>query len=429
MWRPPAAGPGDRANPNATAANFATRRSALRKVWLLPILSLGGDALMTRCASRLARLAIAGLFCVAASHCSPQAGPSGGSGAGGAGPGGAGGAASRGGSGGRSSGGTGGSSGGAGGGTGGAAGSGGAGGSGRPEPEPDASTDPEAGPPPDATGPAGADPFGVRKVYPTKAGGREWYLPAEADRGDGEWSPPGTSVTRSNEPGVFHIEGSPRIAVASPPDKPWWRNVELTGYYRLRRTLTGDIAPEIQHYARGERHVTSMIDGASINGSRPAPPGTPVWPGYPFSGMINGHCLGSSYKGYLYATGRMDFKKEISHTEGYTGARGGQMIAGGMPANAWIGLKVMIRNFDDNQAVHMESWIDERADGNWRKVTEVRDTGGWTGGAGLDGCGAAPFNYKQDQLVTWAGPYVNFRFDNLSTDFKWMSAREIDPLP
>ena len=100
-----------------------------------------------------------------------------------------------------------------------------------------------------------------------------------------------------------------------------------------------------------------------------------------------------------------------------------------MPTNAWIGLKVMIRNFDNNQAVHMESWIDQRADGNWRKVTEVRDTGGWTGGAGLDGCGAAPFNFKQDQLVTWAGPYVNFRFDNLSTDIKWMSAREIDPLP
>jgi hypothetical protein len=77
----------------------------------------------------------------------------------------------------------------------------------------------------------------------------------------------------------------------------------------------------------------------------------------------------------------------------------------------------------------MESWIDERGDGNWRKVTEVRDTGGWAGGGAIDGCGASPFNFKQDQLVTWAGPYVNFRFDNLSTDFKWMSAREIDPLP
>jgi len=91
--------------------------------------------------------------------------------------------------------------------------------------------------------------------------------------------------------------------------------------------------------------------------------------------------------------------------------------------------KVVIRNFDANRAVQIESWVDERAAGNWRKVTEVQDTGGWNGGGGLDGCTGPPFNYQVDQLVTWAGPYINFRFDNLSSDIKWLSAREIDPLP
>src|SRR5690349_10597432 len=31
------------------------------------------------------------------------------------------------------------------------------------------------------TGASGVDPFGVRKLQPTKPGGREWYLPETAD--------------------------------------------------------------------------------------------------------------------------------------------------------------------------------------------------------------------------------------------------------
>ena len=104
-------------------------------------------------------------------------------------------------------------------------------------------------PPPRDAGPVDAplsvpgdrtrDPFGVRKIYPSRAMGREWYLPATAERSDGEWSPARAS-RRTEEEGVFHIEGSPRLAVASPAGKPWWRNVEITGYFRLRGTLGGD---------------------------------------------------------------------------------------------------------------------------------------------------------------------------------------------
>ena len=191
----------------------------------------------------------------------------------------------------------------------------------------------------------------------------------------------------------------------------------MTGYFRLRRALA-----ERGHRPRipvlRARRAPQHLDGRrrQRQPEPPAPPGTPTWPGYPFTGMINGHCLGSSYKGYLYATGRMDFKKEISHTAGYTGARDGKQLASPVPVNAWIGFKVIIRNFNDDQAVHMESWVDERADGNWRKVNELRDTGGWNGGSSaLDGCTGAPFNYRPDQLITWAGPYVNFRFDFLSS--------------
>ena len=73
---------------------------------------------------------------------------------------------------------------------------------------------PDTGSDPEASSTPGGDAFGVRRIYPTKAGGREWYLPANAEQGNGEWAP-GSAVTRTPEAGVFHIEGSPRLAVAS----------------------------------------------------------------------------------------------------------------------------------------------------------------------------------------------------------------------
>jgi hypothetical protein len=297
-----------------------------------------------------------------------------------------------------------------------------------PPPVPGADAGP-ADAPPSAPGNGSRDPFGVRKIYPSRAMGREWYLPATAEKGDGEWQ---GVVTRTEDPAVFHVEGSPRIFVSSPPGKPWWRNVELTAYYRLIGVLPGDGPPAgWQLYARGERHITTEVPGSSVNQSRPAPEGTPTWPGYPFTGTINGHCLGSSYKGYVNMDGSTQIKKEISHTGGYTGGRGrNPAFSGRTPSNQWFGFKTVIRNTSDNRAVNVEVWMDVNADGNWRKTSETTDTGGWNGGsAELDGCTAPPFSYAVDQRVTWAGPYVNFRFDRLSSDVKWLSAREVDPLP
>jgi hypothetical protein len=280
-------------------------------------------------------------------------------------------------------------------------------------------------------GDAGVDCFGTKEIYPTKNDGREWCLPSTADQSDGEWLG-GDDVSRTAEPGVFHVQGSPRVPVSSPVNKAWWRNVEMTVYLRLERVVSGtSLEPEWQLYARGERHTEdNSVSAATVNEGRLAPPGTITWPGYPFSGNINGHCLASSYKAYLMRDGGMFFKKEVSHIDGYTDQRGAKSaFPGGVPTGRWFGFKGVIRNFNSDSAVHMESWLDRNADGNWTKITEVNDTGGWSGGSNPDGCGAAPFSYRGDQLITWAGPHVVLRFDNLASDFKWMSAREIEPLP
>jgi hypothetical protein len=100
-----------------------------------------------------------------------------------------------------------------------------------------------------------------------------------------------------------------------------------------------------------------------------------------------------------------------------------------MQVGKWYGFKFIARNKDGNTGVHLEAWIDASADGHWVKVSEADDTG-WNGGdAGIDGCAAAPFKYKRNQRITWAGPMVLFRFDNVEADVKAFSVREIAPLP
>jgi hypothetical protein len=303
-----------------------------------------------------------------------------------------------------------------------------------PGDEPDGDPDAELAP-------AGTDAFGVRKLYPSVAGGREWRLPANGHVATNEWSPSNGSrgtLKATNEPGVFRTRGGPRFPVTSPQGKAWFRNVEVTSYYRMRAKLTGadEISPlgnyGFQLIVRGERHLTGTVSASSINRGVAPPAATVAGPGYPFNGgSVNAHCLAASYHTNINVDGRVLFKKEISHTGGYTGGRNTVRpfaSGGAMPMNRWFGIKYVVRNSSGGGAVRMETWLDVNATGQWAKVGETTDQGGWTG-TSLDGCGAAPFHYAADQIITWAGPSVLFRFDNIEADVKWLSVREIAPLP
>ena len=291
---------------------------------------------------------------------------------------------------------------------------------------------------------SGADAFGVRKICRTLAGGREWSLPTTAHVADSEWKPK-KSVVKTPEPGVFRVSGCPHNDVVSPAGKAWWRNVEMTAYIRFVADLVAppdgscNQRPHWTLYARGERHSPQdSADPATIDEGVGAPPGTATWPGYPYAGStVNAHCLGTSLKGLLFSqSGAASFQKEISHVAGYTAESVlASALPGGAPVGAWFGYKVIFRNFHADRAVHLETWVDASATGAWAKVFEIDDAGGWPakpphgGEAPLNGCGAPPFGYAEDQLITWAGPTVTFRADNVEYDLKWASVREVEPLP
>jgi hypothetical protein len=280
----------------------------------------------------------------------------------------------------------------------------------------------------------GPEATGREQVYSTADGGREWFLPDDADQPSLGWAPSPGSVTRVS-PGIFRTEGEAgqvRLSVSSPSGTAWWRNVEMTGYFRMISTITSTQAPHWEFFARGERHSSTPVTSADLNGGVAAPGGTATWPWYPLLGAApNVHCLGTAYHGNFYLTGRAVFEKELAHPDGYAPQRAAVMLPGFAPQpGQWFGLKFMARNSPDSRTVHLELWLDPGATGRWQKVTETDDTGAWSTTAGqMDGCDAAPYGYATDEILNWAGPWVTFRSDALAIEFRWLSVREIGPRP
>jgi hypothetical protein len=110
--------------------------------------------------------------------------------------------------------------------------------------------------------------------------------------------------------------------------------------------------------------------------------------------MVNAACLAASLHGYVDLDGRVRFKKELSHTAGYSDARAEvtPFETDVVPREQWFGYKLIVRNRDGDRGVHLEAWIDFEANNVWKKVTETNDTGDWNArDAGLDDCDGGSF--------------------------------------
>ena len=257
------------------------------------------------------------------------------------------------------------------------------------------------------------DNFGIRKLYPSKVGGEEWYInmknilsdsrakfccgtPGVAKNSDGSWkitntkvryaAYPSTGIDRSNIDTQDHSIWAARGYIQAPND---WKNVEMTGYVKVNAYNRND---NFAWYSRGADHRNSMP------------------------------CLGSSMKGDLYYEGQTRYAKEQWHVS-----------YGKIPKEqstdplkgTWIGFKYILYNFEQNgkTVLKMESWLDKNNNGIWIKVNENIDSGGWMSDSGDTKCGGTP-----DQIITWGGPEATFRWDDATdVDIKYLSVREIQP--
>jgi concanavalin A-like lectin/glucanase superfamily protein/F5/8 type C domain-containing protein len=258
---------------------------------------------------------------------------------------------------------------------------------------------------------AGTDIFGIKKLYQTKSNGEEWYIDMNNPLSDSRFDPQNTitknpdgswkmksSKVRMNVftstgydsndiPTLDHSKIASKGYMLAPND---WRNFEMTEYVKVNTSPTDD---SFTPYGRGGRHT----------GSGP-PEG----------------CEGSAMKGDVFFSGKVRFAKEQWHVSYvFTSLK----TATSSIEDKWVGIKFVVYNFVENGkiSVKTELWMDTNNNGNFVKVNENVDRGGW--GTEDTECGGAP-----DQIITWGGPITTFRWDTATdVDFKNLSVREIVP--
>jgi hypothetical protein len=242
--------------------------------------------------------------------------------------------------------------------------------------------------------------FKVKEIYPTKQNGREWFINLEDPTADGIFDPqskltqqPDGSWQIKGRGGSGKYEDQVRMNVNTPKGEQQWKNVEITGYTKV---ISAESSKDrLDWYARGARHSS----------------GVP--------------CEGTSLKGNIRVNGEVFWQKEIWHTGGYTNEKARAVATDNSLLDRWIGWKVVIYNINNDKAVKMESYIDDKNNNNWKKVTELIDKGGWYADTSDKVFYSANCGRPKDYIITNSGPIVTFRSDNMIWNFIDLSVREI----
>ena len=243
--------------------------------------------------------------------------------------------------------------------------------------------------------------FKVREIYATKQNGREWFINLDDPTADRIFDPQ-SKITREPD-GSWQIKGrggsgkyedQVRMNVNTPKGQQQWKNVEITGYAKVISTESS--IDRLSWYARGGRHSSSVP------------------------------CEGTSLKADMRVNGEVFWQKEIWHTGGYTDERAKAKVTDSI-LGRWIGWKVVMYNINNDTAVKMESYLDDKNNNNWKKVTELIDNGGWFANSPDSIFYSANCGRAKDYIISNGGPIVTFRSDNIIWDFKDLSVREIHP--
>ena len=271
--------------------------------------------------------------------------------------------------------------------------------------------------------PEGQDPFGVNEIYPTKENGREWFVnmqnPVEDESFEISSDVPILRSAVDNEAWLIN-DTQIRMNIITPEGEQPWRDIEMTGYFKIRSIYDPD-AP-IQNEENGDGNGNGGGEGES----------DALVPDLTLRARGGEHsndnpCEGTALNGSIDILKREAFwKKEIWHTGGYTDSKGSASATDSPLLGRWIGWKVIMYNINNDTGVKMESYIDDNNTNQWRKVNEVIDEGGWFANGSDEEFNSANCGKSKDYVITNSGPIATFRSDNVAFDFKDLSIREIE---
>ncbi|MBC8156790.1 hypothetical protein H7X64_01320 [Armatimonadetes bacterium] len=245
------------------------------------------------------------------------------------------------------------------------------------------------------------DKFGIMEIYSTKLGGREWFIDMNKPTEDPGFNP-GSNITRQLD-GSWQINGrlengtyvgEVRMEVSRLPGSEEWKNVEITGYAKI--VPSNNPNDSLVWSIRGGRHNNTVP------------------------------CEGTALKGEIDVNGTVSWVKEIWHTGGYTNKRAETQVTEPI-IGRWIGWKVVVYNMNNDTAVKMESYLDDRANNHWLKVTDLIDSGEWYANEPDPLFYGANCGKAKDHIITNGGPLAIFRSDNMTWNFRDLSVREIQP--
>jgi hypothetical protein len=243
------------------------------------------------------------------------------------------------------------------------------------------------------------DPFGIKKIYSTKQGGREWFMNMTNPQNDPnvEFTYNPKLVKQNDSSWELDKNDKIRINIDTPKDLTPWKNIEITGYVK----------------------INSFINSTNTNGITDID-----WVSRTSIHNENLPCAGLSLHGGIYPDGTVAWKKEIWFTGGYTKEKSIPQITEPI-INRWIGWKVIVYNVNNDSAVKMESYLDNTNSNYWVKVFEMTDDGNWLANSPDKIFYSANCGRSKDHIVLNPGPIVTFRADNAVLNFKDFSIREI----
>jgi hypothetical protein len=247
------------------------------------------------------------------------------------------------------------------------------------------------------------DIFGIKEIYPTKSGGREWFINMNDPRSDGIFFITSDHDITRQDDGSWRINNSNvRLNVDTPPNTEPWKNVEITGYARVVDQLPIKGNPEA---ATDDFDLNWLARGGEHDQENP--------------------CEGSAYTAILDINGTVGWKKEIWFPGGYTDERDREDKLNDSLLNRWVGFKAIMYNTNNNTAVKLESYIDNRDTNYWVKITDLLDNSDWYSSTSDSEFNSADCGKPKNYVLTNGGSITTFRSDNLVWDFKNLSVREI----